>query len=114
MTTNPSEKALRFNQGKPRLSLVSFLAMTGLARVLEFGAIKYAPWNWTKGMPVDQVLDCLLRHTAAIQRGEELDPESGLPHIDHLQCNAMFLSHFYHEGRWPELSEGSFPPRKKT
>lgn len=107
-------QGLRYNEGKPKLSLVSFLALTGLARVLEFGANKYSAWNWVKGMPLDQVLDSTLRHIAAIQRGEELDAESGLPHIDHVQCNTMFLSHFYHEGRWPELSEGSFPPRNNS
>jgi hypothetical protein len=47
--------------------------------------------NWKKGMPITQILDSMLRHIAALQSGEWLDPESGLPHIGHIQCNALFL-----------------------
>jgi hypothetical protein len=34
----------------------------------------------------------MLRHLFAIMRGEDNDPESGLPHIDHVGCCWMFLS----------------------
>ncbi len=34
--------------------------------------------------------NALIRHTAAMQRGEELDPMSGFPHIDHaMACVAI-------------------------
>jgi hypothetical protein len=36
----------------------------------------------------------MLRHLIALLDGEELDSESGLPHIGHIMCNAMF--HSYH------------------
>lgn len=60
-------------------------------RVLEFGAEKYARDNWRKGMPISELLDSMLRHVAALERGEWIDPESKLSHIGHIQCNAMFL-----------------------
>lgn len=47
--------------------------------------------NWKLGMPTSKILDSMLRHIAALQRGEIIDPESGLPHLGHVQCNALFL-----------------------
>lgn len=50
--------------------------------------------NWRAGIQYSRLISSLLRHLSAIQRGELIDPESGLPHIDHLGCNWMFLSNF--------------------
>ncbi len=97
MTDKESEvKAMRFNDGKPQLSymLSCDVAMTGLVRVMEFGAIKYARDNWKKGLDPQEIQDSLLRHLMAYNNGEVLDPESGLPHIDHVQFNAMALATF--------------------
>lgn len=85
------DQAMRFNDGKPQYSLIDLQALEQCARVLEFGAKKYARNNWKKGLPITQILDSLLRHVAALASGELIDPESGLPHIGHIQCNAMFL-----------------------
>lgn len=80
--------------GKLPLDLLDPLALEGLAAVLQFGAIKYASHNWRGGISYSRVLAALLRHTFAILRGEYIDPESGLPHIDHVGCCWMFLSNF--------------------
>ncbi len=85
-------KALRYNKNKPKLSLIDLSKMEDCANVLEFGAKKYSRDNWKKGLPLSEILDSMLRHIAAIQKGEWLDPESGLPHIGHIQCNALFLA----------------------
>ncbi len=93
-------EAKRYNEGKVPLSLVleSKAAMEGLARVFEMGAKKYGRDNWKKGFPDDTVIiDSLMRHTLKAASGEVLDEESGLPHADHIQANAYFLSHFTHE-----------------
>ena len=45
--------------------------------------------NWST------VLASLKRHIAAIEQGEDYDKETGLLHIDHVQCNAHFLSAYY-------------------
>ena len=63
-----------------------------MVRVLEFGAEKYASHNWKKGLPTTEVCESMLRHTYAYLEGEDIDKESGLSHIGHIQCNAMFLS----------------------
>jgi dATP/dGTP diphosphohydrolase, N-terminal len=82
----------RFNSGKARFDLLDWEAMAGLAGVLEFGATKYAPYNWKKGLPYMEIIASTLRHIAAITRGEDIDSETGKPHADHIQCNGMFLS----------------------
>lgn len=77
---------------KVPLDLIDPLALEGLARVLTFGAKKYDRHNWRGGIAWSRLVAALLRHTFAILRGELIDPESGLPHIDHVGCCWMFLS----------------------
>lgn len=69
--------------------------------VFDYGAKKYAAWNWAKGMPWSVVLACFKRHWLALARGEAKDPESGRSHWGHIGCNLVMLSHFvryYPEG----------------
>ncbi len=90
-----SAVGLRFNDGKVRMELLCPVAMEGCASVLTLGAKKYADHNWQKGMSWGTVIGSLLRHVFKFMRGEDLDPETGLPHVDHIMCNAMFLSNYY-------------------
>lgn len=71
------------------------------ARVFEYGASKYAEWNWLKGMKWSVIFGCIWRHAMAIVESEKTDPESGLPHMGHLICNVVMLAQFvesYPEG----------------
>lgn len=77
------------------MAAVSPHFIEGIADVLTFGARKYHRNNWLKGLSWSETLDSLHRHLAAIERGEEKDDESGLLHIHHINCNGMFLAHFY-------------------
>lgn len=61
------------------------------ARVFTYGAIKYAQWNWAKGMPWSVPFNCALRHAAALAMGEETDQESGETHAAHYACNIVML-----------------------
>lgn len=49
--------------------------------------------NWRKGLYVTKCIESLLRHVFALLRGELNDVESGLPHIGHILCNALFISY---------------------
>jgi len=88
------ERAERFNLDKPQLHylLTAPLAVQGVAQVMQHGAEKYTPHNWKKGMPYSEIVDSLLRHLAQFLNGEDRDAASGLHHVDHIACNALFLA----------------------
>src|SRR3954467_695645 len=94
ITENPSPPltGLKFDNEKPRMDLLSWQALKGLASVLGFGAKKYAAHNWRGGIEFSRLIGAALRHIHAYNDGEDLDPESGESHIDHAQCCLMFLS----------------------
>lgn len=89
-----SPVGLRFNEGKVRWDLIDPTAVEGVAKVLAFGTEKYTAENWRKGLSWKSTLRSLESHLQALKRGEDIDPESGLPHIDHLGCNWMFFSNY--------------------
>lgn len=100
---NSPEQAIKYDGEKPRMDLLDPLALEGLAKVLTFGAQKYAAHNWRKGIANTRLIAAMLRHMFAIMRGEDIDPESGLPHIDHVGCCWMFLS--WNMKQKPELND---------
>lgn len=61
------------------------------AQVLAFGAKKYSARNWERGMNWSRPFSALMRHMWAWWRGENLDPETNLPHLAHAACCIMFL-----------------------
>lgn len=83
----------RYNQGKLRWSMLDFEALEDVVRVLEFGASKYERGNWRLGLKHTEIIDSLMRHLHEIMIGNDTDNETGLPHIAHIMCNAMFLSY---------------------
>lgn len=86
--------ALKFDQDKLPLHLLSTEAMNQTAAVLAFGAVKYAEHNWRKGFAWSRPLAAAMRHITAFNNGEDKDPESGLSHLAHAACCIMFLLEF--------------------
>lgn len=84
---------LRYNMGKAKWDLIDFPSLEPMVKVMEYGAQKYAPHNWKKGMLHTEITACLMRHLFAYLNGEDVDPESGESHIGHVQANAMFLQY---------------------
>ena len=82
----------RYNDSKPDLSLIPLVTLYDEARVWMHGKKKYAAWNWAKGMDWSVPYACAMRHLAAWQRGEDIDEESGLPHLAHAMCNLRMLT----------------------
>lgn len=87
-----TEQGQKHDSNKPRYDLLPPIAIDEMAKVMTFGAEKYAPDNWRH---VDNAIDryraALLRHSFAMLRGEKLDPETGLPHAAHAMCCASFI-----------------------
>lgn len=86
-------KALRFNEGKPKWSMVHFPSLEALPHVLEYGAQKYEVDNWKKPMDLSEILNSMMRHQIDLMEGKLIDEESGLPIIGHLVANCMFFSY---------------------
>jgi len=86
-----SKPATKHDDGKPRADLLPPDALLEVAKVLDYGARKYAPRNWEKGLAWGRLSGALLRHLWAWMRGEERDLESGLPHLAHMACCALML-----------------------
>lgn len=84
----------RYNNGKLRWDLVEWNSVEEMLKVLEFGALKYNPQNWKKGLNREEILESTQRHLIKLFQKEELDSESQLHHAGHVMCNMMF--YLYH------------------
>jgi len=87
---------------KLRLELIDPTFINGVGAVLTFGAEKYTANNWKQANSMvnrERIKGAMLRHQMAYANGEKNDPDSGLHHMYHIACNAMFLAyHDMHEG----------------
>lgn len=93
-------KSLKYDDGKVRMDLVPLECVESIAKVLTYGAKKYADNSW-QDLPDfwKRYKAALLRHLTALDKGELIDKESGLYHIDQVLTNAMFLSWGFHHGK---------------
>jgi len=89
------ETGMKYDGDKPRMWLLPFESLYEIAKVLTFGAKKYAAHSWqTVPNGEERYTNALLRHLTSIQQGEVRDIESGLLHWSHVGCNALFLIWF--------------------
>ena len=92
-------EALRFNEGKPSLAYILQFKnpIKAIARIMEFGATKYADGNWRKGgKPDREYLDSMMRHLTDWVHGKKYDKDSGCSHLGHAIWNLMALHELNH------------------
>lgn len=83
---------MKLDSLKPMYNLLPAKAIDEMAKVMTFGAMKYAPNNWQLVEDgLERYRAALLRHSFAMQSGEVLDAESGLHHAAHAMCCAAFI-----------------------
>jgi len=82
---------MKWDSDKEPLAWIPAECMQGIAKVLAYGAEKYEKDNWRRGIPMSRYISAALRHIHAWNSGEDLDPESGMSHIDHAMCGLMFV-----------------------
>ncbi len=87
------KKGMKLDTEKPRY----YAVLRGFARALQrigdigdHGGKKYAFDNWLLVEPY-RYEDAMMRHLLLHMRGEETDPDSGLPHLDHAAWNILAL-----------------------
>ena len=94
----------KYDNGKPRISLIPREAIEGAAMALTYGAKKYEEdHNYKKGLLFSRLVDASMRHIIAWADGENLDPESGLSHLDHALASLAMLK-FMEQNR-PEMDD---------
>lgn len=101
-------QGIKYDENKPPMALLDAEYLEGLAEVLGFGAKKYAPDNWRNGISYRRLISAAYRHLGAINKGEDIDPESGLSHVYHLGVCTMFLASMMHhradmDDRWKDF-----------
>lgn len=87
----PISVGVKADTDKPRYDLISAVALDDLAKVYTFGVQKYAPHNWRLGLAWSRIFAAAMRHLWAWLRGEDNDPESGLPHLAHAAWGCFTL-----------------------
>lgn len=87
---NPKD---RYGDAKPPLHLVPSALTIYVSKVMQLGAKKYGAFNWrTKKVKRSVYVAAILRHLLALFDGQDVDPESGMPHEAHIgACVAILL-----------------------
>lgn len=85
------KEGVKFDSGKRRVDLVPTEAINALADILTAGAAKYGEHNWRHGMDWSRVYGAAQRHMLAFWGGDDIDEESGMPHLWHALTNIAFL-----------------------
>lgn len=89
---NEPLRGKKFDDGKDRWDLVPWKGLRDVVRVISYGANKYGDDNWRQ-VPNgrNRYSAAAMRHFTAWRLGEDVDPESGLPHLAHACCSLLFL-----------------------
>ena len=87
------QKGTKHDNGKSRVDLLDSDFLMAMGECLKYGAEKpgYGSHNWRGGLAYSRIIGAILRHIFAINRGEDIDPESRFPHTAHLGCEVQFL-----------------------
>jgi hypothetical protein len=71
---------------------IPWYGLEQVAKVLEFGARKYAPRGWEHGIEHSRTWSATMRHLfQRFELAEINDAETGLDHLAHAACELMFL-----------------------
>lgn len=89
-----SERAVKFDEGKPRFDLIPVFPLFQLAELFAIGAKKYADRNWEKGTEWSRIYRALLSHTFKFWGGEDYDPVDGQHHLASVAWCALVLLEF--------------------
>ena len=87
-----NEGGSKFDQGKPRISLIPKEAIWATARAMSYGEKKYGTHNFRNGISYSRLADACMRHLTVWLEGENIDKESGNSHLDHALASLAMLA----------------------
>lgn len=84
-----------YKDDKVRMDLLPWPELEEVAKVYTAGAKKYGPNTW-QNLPdaYQRYKGALLRHLCEVEKGNEIDEETGCYHIAQVAINALFMLHF--------------------
>jgi len=103
------KEGTKFDDNKPRPSLMPVGPLLEVAALYTKGSIKYGEHNWEYGMKWSRIFDALIRHSFKWWNGEECDQEDGQHHLAAVVWNALALME-YRETH-PELDDRFKSPK---
>jgi hypothetical protein len=77
-----------------QISFIDPVAMYELGKVAGMGAEKYEKYNYLRGYDWSLSYNAMMRHMQQFWAGEDVDEESGLPHVIHAAWHALALTSF--------------------
>lgn len=77
----------KYDDKKPKMSLLAPKGLELEAMVMTFGAKKYGDHNWRNGIAISRYISATLRHINKFNEGIDLDEESGISHLAHARAN---------------------------
>lgn len=99
------EVGKRYNKDKLRWRNFPMFLVRPLIEIGQMGEKKYGTYNFLKGLPTSDTLDCLHRHLDSFMdpNQPDIDKESGKSHLAHVAWNALVA--LYHIKTRPELDD---------
>ncbi|MFM7011480.1 MAG: dATP/dGTP diphosphohydrolase domain-containing protein [Betaproteobacteria bacterium] len=92
MNNDQEQLGRKYDTGKLDYTLVPFEGLDEIVKVLMFGARKYARDNWRYVPEAKQrYAAAAFRHMTAFNKGEQVDPETGISHLAHVGCCILFM-----------------------
>lgn len=89
-TTDPDTGAAK-GVKLARFDLIPARPLWLLAEHYGKGCVKYADRNWEAGYSWSKSFGAMMRHAWAFWRGEDIDPETGSPHMIAVAWHALAL-----------------------
>src|SRR5690349_9531472 len=107
--TNPKDAV---GTGKVPFSTIPTEVLAELGLVMLEGARKYGRHNYrAAGVRASVYVDAAMRHIVRFWEGEDIDPDSGMPHLIHVMACMSVLRDSQVYGNWtddrpPKLPDG--------
>lgn len=81
--------------GKVMMELLPWPELEKIAEVYTAGAKKYGPHNW-ENLPdgYERYKGAMLRHLTEMEKGNDIDPDTGCMHAAQVAWNAIAMLHF--------------------
>lgn len=86
-----------------RYDLIPVGPLAAVARLYGKGAEKYDDHNWRRGYEWSKSYAAMMRHATQFWNGEDVDEETGQPHMTSVIFHAMALLEFME--RFPEFDD---------